>query len=155
MVDEESLGKRTLKHSSGTGFENENAGNASDFSIRLPAHVAEWIGRAAHRKDRTPEQFLRDLVTETVEEQTEPLDIRLQRVRGLINEIAVSTRKIPMQEEKDAKTRTLAHQERKKKRDHLIELGMEACDELRMISRSEEAAKEAGFRLQAFMAMLD
>src|SRR3972149_7713095 len=153
MVDEESLGKRRLKHSSSTGFENESAPNIRDLSIRLPAHVAQWIGRAAHRKNKTMEQFLQNLITETVEKQTEPLEIRLQRVRGLINEIAVSTRKIPMREEKDAKTRTLAHQERKKKRDHLIELGMEAYDELRMISRSEEAAKEAEFRLQAFMAM--
>ncbi len=142
-----------LKDSFGSKIENENAGNTRGFSVQLPAHVADGVEQAALRKGRMVAQFLRDLATESVEERVEPLEVRLQRISGLIREIVVSTRKMAMQEEKDAKTGPVAGEERKKKRDHLVELGMEACDELRKISRSEEAAKEAEFRLQAFMVM--
>lgn len=58
-----------------------------------------------------------------------------------------------MQEEKKPKTDRQPFEERKKKRDHLVELGMEAYDELRKISSSEQAAKEAEFRLAAFTVM--
>jgi hypothetical protein len=142
-----------LEDSSGNGSESENAGNTHVFSIMLPVRIAEWIERTAHRKDKTTEQFLRELITETVEEQAEPLEVRLRRASELIKEIVVLARKMPMQEEKDAKTGAPAFELRKKKRDHLVELGMEAYDELRKISRSEEASREAEFRLQAFMVM--
>ena len=58
-----------------------------------------------------------------------------------------------MQEEKKPKADRQAFEERKKKRDHLVELGMQAYDELRKISSSEEAARGAGFRLEAFSVM--
>jgi ribosome-associated translation inhibitor RaiA len=44
-------------------------------------------------------------------------------------------------------------EDRKRKREHLIELGMQAYDELRRISSSEQAAREAEFRLAAFTVM--
>ena len=58
-----------------------------------------------------------------------------------------------MQEEKKPKADREAFEERKKKRDHLVEIGMQAYDELRKISSSEQAAREAGFRLEAFSVM--
>ena len=124
-----------------------------DFSVQLPAHVADWLDQAAHRKGKTSEELLRELVTEIVEEQAEPLEVRLQRISELIKEIVALAKKTPMQEEKYAKTGTVAFEGRKKKRDHLIELGMEAYDELTKISGSEQASKEAEFRLQAFIVM--
>jgi hypothetical protein len=142
-----------LEDSRAGRFKSENAGNTRVASIMLPVHIAEWIEHTAHQKDKTSEQFLRELVVEIFSEQTEPLDVRLQRLDGLIEKMAVLVRKMAMQVEKDAKTGIIAHEGRRKKRDHLIELGLEAYDELRKISRSEEASKEAEFRLQAFMVM--
>ena len=46
-----------------------------------------------------------------------------------------------------------ALEDRKRKREHLVELGMQAYDELRRISSSEQAAREAEFRLAAFTVM--
>jgi hypothetical protein len=46
-----------------------------------------------------------------------------------------------------------ALEDRKRKREHLVELGMQAYDELRKISSSEQTAKEAEFRLAAFAVM--
>ena len=142
-----------MEDSSASRFKSENAGNTRVASITLPVHIAEWIERTAHQKDKTTEQFLRELVIETFNEQTEPLDVKLHRLDELIEKMAVLVKKTPMQEEKDAKTGIIAHEGRRKKRDHLIQLGIEAYDELRKISRSEEASKKAEFRLQAFMVM--
>jgi len=119
----------------------------------LPVRIAEWIERTAHEKDKITEEFLRELVVETFNEQTEPLDVRLHRLDELIEKMVVLVKKMPMQEEKDAKTGGPAFELRKKKRDHLVELGMEAYDELRKISASEQVAKESEFRLQAFTVM--
>ena len=82
-----------------------------------------------------------------------PLDVRLRRINELIKEMVVLAKKTPMQEGKDAKTGTHAFEERKRKRDHVVDLGMEAYDELRKISASEQASKEAEFRLPAFTVM--
>jgi hypothetical protein len=43
--------------------------------------------------------------------------------------------------------------ERKKRREQMLELGMQAYEELRQISSSEQAAKEAKCRMQAYLAM--
>jgi hypothetical protein len=56
-------------------------------------------------------------------------------------------------EEEKPKIDIQAFEERKKKRDHLVELGMQAYDELKKISSSEAASREAGFRLVAFTVM--
>ncbi len=145
--------ERTLKRSGYSGFDDENGVDMRDFSVRLPAEVADWIEHVALNEDTTVDQLLRELITKTVKDQAEPVEVRVRRIDELVKKMGVLVKRTPMKEEKDAKTGALAHEERKKKRDHLIELGMEACDELSKISRSEEAAKEADFRLQAFMAM--
>lgn len=46
----------------------------------------------------------------------------------------VTVNKTPMQEEKDTKTHVHSLEERTKRREHLIELGFEAYDELRNIA---------------------
>jgi hypothetical protein len=111
------------------------------------------MGEAALRKDKTPEQFLRELIITSVEEEAMPLEVRLQRLDQLVKKMELIVKKTPMQEEKDAKTTVHSLEERAKKREHLIELGMEAYDELRKIAASEQASKESESRLQAFAVM--
>ena len=93
-----------MNDSFGTKLENENAGNMRDFSVQLPAHVTDWVEQAARRKGKMAEQFLGELIIKSVEEEAMPLEVRLQRLDGLINKMAVLVKKMPMQEEKDAKT---------------------------------------------------
>ncbi len=140
-----------MKHSG--EFDNEDAGGSHIFSIRLPGHITKWLQQAANQKDKTAEQFLQELIVETLEDKTIPLDVRLRRIHDLIEEIVILARKTPMREQKDAKVKNQAFEERKKKRDHLFELGMEAYEELRKISQSEKASKEAEFRMRAFTIM--
>ncbi len=142
-----------MKGSFGGKVENENSGNMRSFSVQLPANVADWVGKAALRKDKTPEQFLRELIITNVEEETMPLTLRLQRLDALVKKMQVTVNKTPMQEEKDAKTGVHSLEERTKRREHLIELGLEAYDELRRIAASEQASKESEARLQAFAVM--
>lgn len=142
-----------MQGSFGSKIENENSGNMRSFSIQLPADVADGIGKAALRKEKTPEQFLRELIITSVEEKSLPLTLRLQRLDEVVRRMDMVLKKTPMQEEKDAKTAVHSLEERAKKRDHLIELGLEAYDELRKIAASEQASKESQSRLQAFAVM--
>ena len=142
-----------LKGSFGSKVENENSGNMRSFSVQLPANVADWVGKAAVRKTKTPEQLLRGLIIKSVEEEAMPLTLRLQRLDDLVKKMQVIVKKTPMQEEKDAKTHIHSLEERTKRREHLIELGLEAYDELRKIAASEQASKESEARLQAFAVM--
>jgi len=138
---------------SGGKVENENSGNMRSFSLQLPANVADRVGKAALRKNKTPEQFLRELIITSVEEDAIPLTLRLQLLDELVKKMEVIVKKTPMQEEKDAKTHVHSLEERTKRREHLIELGFEAYDELRKIAASEQASKEAEARLQVFAVM--
>jgi len=146
-------GRRELKDSFGGKVENENSCNMHSFSVQLPAKVADWVEKAALGKEKTPEQFLRELVITNVEEEPTPLTLRLQRLDELVKKMQVTVKKTPMQEQKDAKTTVHSLEERAKKRDHLIELGLEAYDELRKIAASEQASKKSEARLQAFAVM--
>lgn len=134
-------------------LDGENVRNMREFSVRLPVQVAEWITEASLRKNKTPEQFLRELIITSVEEEAMPIEVRLQRLDDLVKKIQLAVKKTPMQEEKDAKTHIHSLEERTKRREHLIELGMEAYDELRKIAASEQASKESESRLQAFAVM--
>ncbi|MGA8856432.1 MAG: hypothetical protein WB643_04610 [Candidatus Bathyarchaeia archaeon] len=142
-----------MKDSFGSKVENENSGNMRSFSVQLPANVADWMGKAALRKDKTAEQFLRELIITSVEEEAKPLTLRLQRLDELVKKMQVTVKKTPMQEEKDAKTGVHSLEERTKRREHLIELGLEAYDELKKIAASEQASKKSEARLQAFAVM--
>jgi hypothetical protein len=142
-----------LKGSFGGKVENENSGNVRSFSVQLPANVTDWVGKAAVRKEKTPEQFLRELIITSIEEEAMPLTLRLQRLDELVKKMQVTVKKTPMQEEKDAKTHVHSLEERTKRREHLIELGLEAYDELKKIAASEQASKRSKSRLQAFAVM--
>jgi hypothetical protein len=146
-------GRRELKDSFGGKVENENSGNVRSFSVQLPANVTDWVGKAAVRKEKTPEQFLRELIITSIEEEAMPLTLRLQRLDELVKKMQVTVKKTPMQEEKDAKTHVHSLEERTKRREHLIELGLEAYDELKKIAASEQASKRSKSRLQAFAVM--
>ena len=142
-----------MKGSFSGKVENEGSGSMRSFSVQLPANVADWMGKAALRKEKTPEQFLRELIITSVEEEAMPLTLRLQRLDELVKKIQVTVKKTPMQEQKDAKTTVHSLEERTKRREHLIELGFEAYDELRKIAASEQASKKSEARLQAFAVM--
>lgn len=142
-----------MKDSFGSKVENDNSGSMCSFLVQLPANVADWVGKAAVRKDKTPEQFMRELIITSVEEEAMPLTLRLQRLDELVKKMQVTVKKTPMQEEKDAKTHVHSLEERTKRREHLIELGFEAYDELKKIAASEQASKESEARLQAFAVM--
>ena len=142
-----------LNDSFSNKIKNENAGDMRSFSVQLPANIVDWVGKAALRKDKTLEQFLRELIITSVEEEAMPLEVRLQRLDQLVNKMELIVKKTPMQEEKDAKTTVHFLEERTKRREHLIELGIEAYDELRKITASEQASKESESRLQAFAVM--
>jgi hypothetical protein len=132
---------------------NENAGKMRSFSVQLPAHVAEWLEQGALKKGQPADRVLRELIIKMVEEEAMPLKVRFKRVDELVKKMEVMVKKAPMQEEKDAKTHIHSLEERTKRREHLIELGFEAYDELRKIAASEQASKESEARLQAFAVM--
>jgi hypothetical protein len=119
-----------LKDSFGSKVENENPGNVRSFSVQLPVNVADWVGKAALRKDKTPEQFLRELIITSPEEEAMPLTLRLQRLDELVKKMQVTVKKAPMQEEKDAKTHVRSLEERTKRR------------ELGLLREAEKAWKE-------------
>ncbi len=142
-----------LRDSPGSKAGNESAGKMRTFSVQLPAHVAEWLEQGALKEGQPAERVLRELTIKMVEEETMPLRVRLQRLDELVKKIELIVKKTPMEEEKDAKTHIHSLEERTKRREHLIELGFEAYDELRKIAASEQASKESESRLQAFAVM--
>ncbi len=143
-----------MKDSSGSKFKNEDAGNIHDFSVQLPARAAGLVEQAALRRGQTAEDFLREMIVEAVEEEEVlPAEVHLQRLDELVRKMDVIVKKTPMQEEKDASKAVHSLEERVKKREHLIELGIEAYDELRKIAASEQASKESESRIQAFAVM--
>jgi hypothetical protein len=142
-----------LKGPSGSKFENENAGNMHDFSLQLPARAADLVEQAALRKGQRAEHFLREMIVEAVEEEALPAEVHLERLDELVKKMDLVVKKTPMQEEKDASKAVHSLEERTKRREHLIELGIEAYDELRKIATSEQASKESESRIQAFAVM--
>jgi len=141
------------KHSEETDSRTVTSENMREFSIRLPLTVSDYVENAASARGLMVEQLLAELITDKVSGAIEPLDVRLRQVTVLIRELVILAKKTPLQEEKDAKGVKPALEERKKKREHMIELGLEAYEELSKIARSEEASKQAEFRMQAFMVM--
>jgi len=72
------------------------------FSVQLPANVADWVGKVALRKEKTPEKFLRELIITSLEEEAMPLTLRLQRLDELVKTMQVTVKKTPLQEGKGA-----------------------------------------------------
>jgi hypothetical protein len=132
---------------------NQKPGNTRAFGLTLPDDVAAWVEQAARRTGKTAECLLEELVIKSLEEETIPLELRLQRLDGLIKKMLILTKKTPMKEEKDAKGHIHSLEERTKRRENLIELGMKAYEELMKIAADERTSKEAKARLQAFSVM--
>jgi len=89
----------------------------------------------------------------------ESFEIRSHRASLVTKNLVALAKEVLRQEiaERDsvritAKVAT-AHDERRKRRDRLLEVGMEAYEELRKLSGSEEASKEAEYRMRAYMVM--
>lgn len=144
-----------MKHSRGR-VENESAESKEEFAIKLPTHVVDWIAKEARRKGRAPGELVEEIVTRIVEKDAEPLEDRLRRVNRQINDLVALANNMLAQEMgqvRVAATLPPAFDDRKKKRDRLVGLGMEAYEELRKISTSEQAAKEAEWRMKAYLVM--
>ncbi len=134
-------------------FENQDTRKTRNYSVQLMSQVAERAECLARSEGKTVDQLLRQLVTKTVEDMAEPLEARVRKFSGLIREIAISIRKTPMQEVKDRKSKAASADERDRRRKHLVELGLEAYDEIRKIASSERVSKESEARLKAFTVM--
>jgi hypothetical protein len=138
---------------------NESAASKEEFAIRLPAHVVDWIVDEARRKVRAPGELVEEIVTRIVENEEEPSEDRLRRVNRQINDLVALANNMLAQEMEEmgqvrvAATLPPAFDERKKKRDRLVGLAMEAYEELRKILTSEQAAKEAEWRMKAYLVM--
>jgi hypothetical protein len=142
-----------LRNLSSSKFNNDEVGGMRDFSVQLPARAADLVEEAARRKGQRTEDFLRELIVEAVEEEALPAQVHLQRLDELVKRIDVIVKKTPMQEERGPGKVVRSLEKRAKKREHLIELGIEAFDELRKIATSEQASKDAESRIQAFAVM--
>lgn len=140
-----------------------NEAERTSVVVKLPLRIVDWIAHEARRKQSTSESILEEIVTRTVDKELEPLHDRLRRVNQLIKQIiegGVETLRLEVQEAERATGKVMiasnlppSFDERKKRRDHLLELGMEAYEELKQISSSEQASREAGYRLQAYQVM--
>lgn len=90
-----------------------------------------------------------------IEDRREPFEDRLSRVNLLIQTLA-DLAKEEISERlgvRVAGTLVPVQDERRKKRDRLVELGMQAYEELCRICASEQAAKQAACRMQAYRVM--
>lgn len=120
------------------------------FSILLPANAADRLEQIAQTKAMPVERLLQWLITEYVKEESRSFEDRIKRVNELVGNLVAAVRDDLMQ------TRiagTAAFEERQRKRDHLVELGMRAFEAISRISESEQLAKESEFRLQAFLVL--
>lgn len=102
---------------------------------------------------------MRDFRAKPVENEIEPLGVRLRRVNGMIKDLVTLAKDTVAQEREEAgQVRIAANlppefDERKKRRNQLLELGMQAYEELRQISSSEQTARQAEYRMQAYQVM--
>jgi hypothetical protein len=88
------------------------------------------------------ERLLHWLITEYVKEESRSFEDRIRRVNELVGNLVAAVRDDLMQ------TRiagTAAFEERQRKRDRLVELGMGAFEAISKISESEQLAKESEF----------
>ena len=153
----------------GTGLHSRSeikrmsAGQKREFVVKFPDRIINWIANEARRKQSTSEKILEEIVTRAVEKEAEPLNDRLHRVNQLITQIVdsgIETLRLEAQDAEKSQGQVFiasnlppTFDERKKRRDHLLELGMEAYEELRQISGSEQASREAEYRMQAYQVM--
>jgi len=142
--------KNSLTENSLDEEKNRGSDGERSFSVLLPSQIAGILEDISQTEAVAVERFLQNLLTEYVNEKCKPIEERIHRVNELINELVVLVKETLMQT-CIAGTRILASfDERKRKRDRMVELGMKAFEELSKIAESETAARESGFRLEAF-----
>lgn len=120
------------------------------FWILVPVDAVNCLERIAQNKAIPVERLLQQLITEYVTEEDRSLEDRMNRVNELVKELVAAVKRPQMLPRIAG---TAAFEERQHKRDHLVELGMQAFEELGKISESEQVAKESEFRLQAFVVL--
>lgn len=132
--------------------EEEKRGSDSErsFSVLLPSQIAEMLEHISQTEAVPVERLLQNLLTEYVNEKCKPLEERMHRVNELINELVVQVKETLMQTCIAGTGIPASFDERKRKRDRMVELGMKAFEELSKIAESEAASRESGFRLEAF-----
>jgi predicted transcriptional regulator len=121
-----------------------------DFSILLPAETADRLEHIARSKAMPVDRIIQQLTIEYVTKEGESVQDRIRRgvelVEGLI---AVAKDELMLV----SLAGTEAFQERQRKRDRLVELGLRAFEELVKISDSEQLARQSEFRLRAFLVL--
>jgi hypothetical protein len=107
-------------------------------------------------RGKKPAEVLRSLVREFVEEfsLTNPriATTKIMQATQLIKQLVAyaSVLKTPLQEEKGAPPARL---ERQRKRDRLLNMGMDAFDQVYKIAQSEKEAEAAKARIQAYKVL--
>lgn len=121
-----------------------------DFSILLPAETADRLESIARRKAMPVNRIIQQITMEYVTKESESVQDRIARslelVKGLIAAAKHEFMSVSL-------AGTEAFQERQRKRDHLVELGMLAFEELVKISDSEQLARQSEFRMRAFLVL--
>jgi hypothetical protein len=120
------------------------------FWILLPVDAVNYLEHTAQSKAISLERLLQQLITEHVTEETRSLEDRMNHLNELLKELVVAV-KNPQMLPKIAGT--AAFEERQHKRDHIVELGLRALEEVSRISESDQLAKESGSRLRAFTVL--
>ena len=134
-----------MKHSR-ERLERVNA-QSKECIVNLPVYVVEWIATEARKRNSTSEELMEEIITATVNKEAEPLPDRLRRVNQLIKRLVrlgFETTTWEAQETERSRGQVSiasklppSFDERRKRRDRLLELGMEAYEELKQISSSE------------------
>jgi hypothetical protein len=120
------------------------------FWVVLPVDAVNYLERAAQSKATSVERLLQQLITEHVAEKTRSLEDRMNHLNELLKEL-VEAVKNPQMLPRIAGT--AAFEERQHKRDHIVEIGLRALEEVSRISESDQLAKESGSRLRAFTVL--
>ena len=136
-------------------MENKNEKSIVNSSV----HLEGYLRRAVNRIRWKLKQLLIGMRTSSRGQSNESFEVRSRRVSLVIRNLVDLARETLQQEvaERDSVLITAkvasAQEERRKRRDRLIEVGMEAYEELRKLSGSEEASREAEYRMRAYMVM--
>jgi hypothetical protein len=132
--------------------ESNAASNATEFRfwVELPVDAVSYLKSAAQSKAISVERLLQQLITEHVTGETRSLKDRMNHLNELVKELAVAV-KNPEMLTKIAGS--AAFEARQRKRDHIVELGLQALEEVSRISKSDKLAKESGPRFRAFAVL--
>lgn len=120
------------------------------FSILLPVETADRLERIARAKAMPVERIIQELTMNYATREADSLQARIGRGVELVKRLINAGRDELMVV---SIAGTGPFQERQRKRDRLVELGLKAFEELVKISDSEELAKQSQFRMRAFLVL--